>query len=432
MEYQHVITVQPIQVKSEDGTIVGNPEKKLFKKLTQNIYNQAQIKVEYLPWKELVGNKYISWDSTDESTLGLRPLWEDGFPQKTEGALNLYFVESIGRSFGLAWKGSGAVAISNKVFTFVPMGDSYYYRGDTLAHEIGHLLGLLHVGYTRRDDGKLDYYSSILQEDGSLKKMDLGVSFDRYVRVLMAGGRVIGESDGSLVYPLAKLYSDKLMPEEIEVIKRSPCLKPYVEKEEEIVAEDYDDEAEKTDEPDDSLKKAEEAEAKRKAEEALKKAEEARLAEEEARRLEEEAKLKEATDAKEKAEAEAERLAEEAKKAEEARKLAEEKANEEIQKARKEAEAKVQEAEEDVKEAKEDAKEAEAKAQEAEEARKEAEVKTQEAEKARKEAEEARKEAEAKAQEAEEARKEAEEKLKKNYIIPDKLELHVYLHQISS
>ena len=249
--YKYTLKVTPIQVKSGDGKKVGNPEMKLFKKLTQNIYNQAQIYIDWQPWRTVVGTRYVSWDSSHKDTLGLRPLMDGNWPQRADEGVSVYFVDSIGSSYGLAWRGSNATAISNKVYNFIPQGDTFYYRGDTIAHEIGHLLNCLHVRYEKIEgdpDGRWKYYTSTYN-DGKFTEYEIGESSDKYIRVLMAGGRVIGNKDGHRVYPLVKLYSDKITPKEIEIMHTSPVLIPYQEPTDAPVAEPFTPDNDKTNEP---------------------------------------------------------------------------------------------------------------------------------------------------------------------------------------
>ena len=145
--------VQPIQVCSDSGSECAAVN--LFADITAKILEQARLKVTFLPTNQLNASRFLSIDdgggseksefyelsrSGEAGAFGRHPS-----STRTSGPINVWFVDSIESAngvtqFGSAWVDSNGVLISSATSTF----NGGQGRADTLAHEIGHNLGLRH------------------------------------------------------------------------------------------------------------------------------------------------------------------------------------------------------------------------------------------------------------------------------------------------
>lgn len=146
--------IQPIQVCNDNGGNCANIN--LFADITRKILEQAQLRVSFLPTNRLNNSRFLTIEDSRNRTSADYEFYEltrtggagafGRHPDSTEtsGPLNVWFVDEIeGNSgndqFGIAWVGANGVLISDNILGFGPNG-----RTDTLAHEIGHNLGLRH------------------------------------------------------------------------------------------------------------------------------------------------------------------------------------------------------------------------------------------------------------------------------------------------
>ncbi len=140
-----IVTVRPIQVCDNAGANCANNAMTLFEAETDKIWAQAGIDISFLPWRTL--------NSTADLVLGVggvNALFTGANKQADANALviSMWFVTSIndcggmGPAFGCATISGNRIAIDNDVFTF----NAGVGRLDTIAHEIGHSLGLDHAG----------------------------------------------------------------------------------------------------------------------------------------------------------------------------------------------------------------------------------------------------------------------------------------------
>ena len=149
------LSVQPIQVCKDDGSSCAGVN--LFADITAKILKQANLKVSFLPTNRLNASRFLSInDSPNRGSINYEfyeltrtgPAGAFGRnPNSTpnSGPINVWFVDTIEASndltqFGLAWVGANGVAVSKATLEFGQNG-----RTDTVAHEIGHNLGLRHT-----------------------------------------------------------------------------------------------------------------------------------------------------------------------------------------------------------------------------------------------------------------------------------------------
>jgi hypothetical protein len=144
------LSVQPIQVCDDAGSFCAGLA--LFADETKKIWSQADIQVDFLRPVRLNATRFLTIDSTNEfselsfsggaGAFGRHPL-----STRTSGPLNMWFVDRIANglvdSLGLAWIDQNGVLISDDILAF----NNGIGRLDTVAHEIGHNLGLTHSNF---------------------------------------------------------------------------------------------------------------------------------------------------------------------------------------------------------------------------------------------------------------------------------------------
>ncbi|MEO0769130.1 MAG: reprolysin-like metallopeptidase [Cyanobacteria bacterium J06649_4] len=150
------IDIQPIQVCDDHGNHCARVN--MFADITARILEQARLKVNFLPTNQLNASRFLSLNdssnlsSSDYEFYELSRLGGPGDygrhedSTRTSGPINVWFVDEIESSsnstqFGLGWVDANGVAISSETLDY----NNGEGRLDTLAHEIGHNLGLRHT-----------------------------------------------------------------------------------------------------------------------------------------------------------------------------------------------------------------------------------------------------------------------------------------------
>jgi len=152
--YAGTITIQPIQIRDDSGSNPANSAREVFEAAGDKIWAQAGIDLNFLSWTVYDESDFLNLSvltGMEFSTLIANPGTYGGSSDSL--VLNMWFVDVLdndsgfygvteflgGRNIAIAWD---AVAAFN----------SGLGRLDTIAHEIGHSLGLDH-----RADNASDY-----------------------------------------------------------------------------------------------------------------------------------------------------------------------------------------------------------------------------------------------------------------------------------
>lgn len=131
------VYVLPVQVCDDDGNNCANSGQELYLNETNKIWEQAGISIVFLDWTSINNTAYQNFTSIPDENAFFNDTANNGI-STVATVITMWFVKSITNDdWGTVDTISGRkVMIADNVFAAT--------RLDTLAHELGHNLGLKH------------------------------------------------------------------------------------------------------------------------------------------------------------------------------------------------------------------------------------------------------------------------------------------------
>lgn len=149
--FADAIYIKPISIRASDGTNPTNSAGELFEAEGDKIWAQAGIDLIFLPWSTYDNSAFLDLSVGDGSLayefgqLNANPVAYGGVNDGI--TINMWFAEQLDSSatfYGVAFRPGTSIAIG---WDAVEAFNAGVGRLDTLAHEIGHSLGLTHTDY---------------------------------------------------------------------------------------------------------------------------------------------------------------------------------------------------------------------------------------------------------------------------------------------
>lgn len=130
-----IVKVAPIQVCNDAGGSCANAARNLLEKENNKIWAQAGIKLNFLAWSTTNETDYLSLD--DQAEVNAFFTAAPGANTTSAKIINMWFVDNHFDAWGEVNSiGGNKIVIDDGIFSGGPK--------DTIAHEIGHILGLKH------------------------------------------------------------------------------------------------------------------------------------------------------------------------------------------------------------------------------------------------------------------------------------------------
>jgi len=132
-----IVNILPIQVCDNDGNNCANSGQELYLAETNKIWAQADITMNFLTWTSINNTSYQNFTSFADETTFFNDTANNGISGSAT-TITMWFVQTLTNTdFGTVDTiGGRKVMIADNVFSTT--------RLDTIAHELGHNLGLTH------------------------------------------------------------------------------------------------------------------------------------------------------------------------------------------------------------------------------------------------------------------------------------------------
>jgi hypothetical protein len=168
------VSIQPIQICNDSGANCANPTRQLFESAGDKIWAQAGIDLSFLPWHTLNETDYLSLSV--DSGFDFEDLHDDALANGGSSnplVLDMWFADDLDANAGFfgvtSSLGGRYIAIG---WDAVASFNGGLGRLDTMAHEIGHSLGLDHFTFGAGGADNLMTQGSDRSTPGSLANIN--------------------------------------------------------------------------------------------------------------------------------------------------------------------------------------------------------------------------------------------------------------------